>query len=104
MRLRVRATPRARRDRLEGLFDLPGGPAVKIAVSAAPEGGKANAAVCKLLAKFFTTAKSNVSVASGASARLKQIDIAGDGASLAAVLEAWAVAGTGEDANKDRSG
>jgi uncharacterized protein (TIGR00251 family) len=88
----VRVAPRARRDRLEGLIDLPDGPALKIAVSAPPESGRANAAVCKLLAKFFRTAKSNVSVVSGASARLKQIDIAGDGASLAAVLDAWAAA------------
>jgi uncharacterized protein (TIGR00251 family) len=101
--LRVRVTPRSGRDRIEGLIDLPGGPAVKVAVSAAPEGGKANAAVCKLLAKFFATAKSNIAVASGASARLKQIEIAGDGASLAAVLDAWAAAaGTGGEVKKGR--
>ncbi len=105
MRLRVRVTPRAGRDRIEGLIDLPGGPALKIAVSAPPEGGKANAAVCKLLAKFFATAKSNIAVASGASARLKLIEIAGDGASLAAVLDAWAAAaGTGGGVKKGHNG
>lgn len=92
LRLRVRVTPRAGRDRLDGLIDLPDGPALKIAVSAPPEDGKANAALCKLLAKFFGTAKSNLTVVSGATARLKQIEIAGDGAALAAVLDAWAAA------------
>ena len=89
VRLRVRVTPRAGRDRLEDVIDLPDGSAVKIAVSAAPEDGKANAAVCKLLAKFFRTAKSNVTITSGASGRTKRVEIAGDGASLAAVLDAW---------------
>lgn len=89
VRLRVRVTPRAGRDRLEGMVDLPDGPAVKIAVSAPPEDGKANAAVCKLLAKFLRTAKSNIAVKSGVTARNKQVDIAGDGVALAAVLDAW---------------
>ena len=104
LRLRVRATPRAGRDRLDGLLDLPDGPALKIAVSAPPEGGKANAAIIELLAKFFATAKSNIAVASGASSRLKQIDIAGDGASLAAVLEAWAAAEPRGDGKQERNG
>jgi len=89
VRLRVRVTPRAGRERLERVIDLPGGPAVKIAVSAPPEDGRANAAVCKLLAKFLRTAKSNIAVISGVTARIKQVEIAGDGASLAAVLDAW---------------
>lgn len=89
MRLRARVTPRAGRDKLEGVIDLPDGPAVKIAVSAPPEDGKANAAVCKLLAKFLRTAKSNIAVISGATARIKQVEIAGDGVALAAVLDAW---------------
>jgi uncharacterized protein (TIGR00251 family) len=105
VRLRARVTPRAGRDRLAAVIDLPDGAAVKIAVSAPPADGEANAAVCKLLAKFFRTAKSNITVASGASARTKQIDITGDGASLAAVLDAWAAAGeTGSGAKKGRSG
>ncbi len=104
VRLLVRVTPRASRDRLEGVVDLPGGPAVKIAVTAPPEDGKANAAVSKLLAKFFRTAKSNIAVVSGATARTKQLEIAGDGASLAAVLDAWAAAETGGGEKKGSSG
>lgn len=92
VRLRVRVTPRAGRDLLEGIIDLPSGPALKIAVSAPPEGGKANAAVCKLLAKLFRVAKSNIVITSGVSARTKQVAITGNGASLAAVLDAWAAA------------
>ncbi|NNE84760.1 MAG: DUF167 domain-containing protein [Alphaproteobacteria bacterium] len=92
LRLRVRVTPRAGGDRLDSLIDLPDGPALKITVSAPPEDGKANAALCRLLAKFFGIAKSNLTVVSGPTARLKQIEIAGDGAALAAVLDAWAAA------------
>ena len=76
----------------------------KIAVTAPPEDGKANAAVSKLLAKFFRTAKSNIAVVSGATARTKQLEIAGDGASLAAVLDAWAAAETGGGEKKGSSG
>ncbi len=105
VRLRVRVTPRAGRDRLEGVVDLPDGRAVKIAVSAPPQGGKANAAVGKLLAKFFGIAKSNITVVSGASARTKQLEIAGDGVSLAAVLDAWTAANqTVGGADKESSG
>ena len=101
MRLRVRGTPRAGRDRVEEMIDLPDGPAAKIAVSAPPEDGKANAAVGKLLGKFFATAKSNITIVTGASLRTKQVEIAGDGASLAAVLDAWAAAlGTSGGAKK----
>ncbi len=101
----MRVTPRVRCDQLEGLIELPDGPALKIAVSAAPEGGKANAALCKLLARFLATAKSNVNVASGASARLKQIDIAGDGALLGAVLDDWAAAAeTSGEVAKEHNG
>lgn len=104
VRLRVRVTPRAGRDRIEGVIDLPDGPALKIAVAAAPEAGKANAAVAKLLAKFLRVAKSNIAIASGATARLKQVDVAGDGASLAAVLDAWrAGLQAGEPAKKGRN-
>ena len=96
----MRVTPRAGRDQMAGLVELPDGPAVKIAVTAPPEDGKANAALGKLLGKFFRTAKSNIAVAAGASSRTKQIEIAGDGAALAAMLEAWAAsnetAGTDE--------
>ena len=90
LRLYVRVTPRAGRDRLVGLIDLPGGPAMQISVVAPPEGGSANAAVCQQLAGFFRVAKSDVTVVAGAKARDKQIAIAGDGAALAAVIDAWA--------------
>ena len=102
MHLRVRVTPRAGRNRIVGVIELPDGPAVKIAISAPPQDGKANAAVCKLLAKFLRTAKSNIAITSGASARTKQIEITGDGAPLAAVLDAWSAAiSTGGGAHKD---
>lgn len=42
-------------------------------VTEIPENGKANAAVIKLLAKEFKTAKSNVSIVSGLTSRIKTI-------------------------------
>lgn len=42
-------------------------------VTEIPENGKANAAVIKLLAKEFKTAKSNIFIVSGLSSRIKTI-------------------------------
>lgn len=62
----VRATPKAARD---AVIDAPG--AVKITTTAAPENGKANAAIQKLLAKAMGTAPSNLVLRRGAAARDK---------------------------------
>ena len=106
LRVTLKVAPKAARAEIAGIeADAAGRRLVKVRVTEAPDGGKANAAVCKLLATFFATAKSNVSIVSAASARLKQIDIAGDGATLAAVLDAWAAAaGTPGDARRGRNG
>jgi len=61
---------------------------LRLRVSAVPDKGKANAAVVVLLAKALGVPKSAISVASGETARLKTIAIAGDGAALAEVIEA----------------
>ena len=52
---------------------------LKVRVTAAPEKGKANAAVCELLAKEFAVPKRNVTVVSGETARTKTIAITYDG-------------------------
>ena len=88
--LTVRLTPRADRDALEGVGVLADGQAVALArVRAVPAEGAANKALVALVAKAFHRPKSAVSIASGASARVKQVRIAGAPAELAAVVESW---------------
>lgn len=62
----VRVTPRASRN--EVVRDEAG---VRVYVTVAPEGGKANAAVQKLLAKALGVAKSRLVLTRGATAREK---------------------------------
>jgi uncharacterized protein (TIGR00251 family) len=59
--LSVKVVPGASRDRIVG----PLGDALKIAVSAAPEGGKANQAVLGLLAEHLGIARNQMSILSG---------------------------------------
>ena len=60
-----------------------------VRVGARAEGGKANVAVIKLLAKAWRLPKSALSIASGASARRKSLAIAGNPQALLPALEAW---------------
>ena len=84
----VRLTPKGGADRIDGLVRLDDGRSVvKARVAAPPEDGKANKALIALLAKQWGCAKSQLTVGAGAAGRLKRIDIAGDGAKLAARLE-----------------
>jgi len=66
---------------------------LKVRVRVAPEDGKANAALVALLAKTLRVAKSQVSIAAGATSRLKMVDVSGDARMLAAQLEALGEAG-----------
>jgi uncharacterized protein len=86
--MRVRVNPRAGRDRVLGVIDLPTGPALKIAVAAPASEGQANLAVIEFLAAALDVPKTRISVASGAFARLKLVQIEGDGKDLAAKLDA----------------
>lgn len=74
--LRVRATPNAGKDAVEGpAADASGQRYLKVRVRAAPENGEANAAVEALLAKALGVPKSSVSVARGQTQRLKTLRI-----------------------------
>ena len=74
----MRLTPSGGADRIDGCAtDDAGRTYLKARVRAAPEDGKANAALEALLAKAFGVAKSKVSVARGATARLKAVEIDG---------------------------
>ena len=88
MRLAVRLTPRGGRAAIDGwAADGEGRPYLKVRVAAPPVEGAANAALIALLAKTLGLPKSALSIASGAGARLKLIDIGDcDALSLARVL------------------
>ncbi|TDQ23691.1 hypothetical protein DEV91_11693 [Phyllobacterium brassicacearum] len=87
----VRLTPKSSRDAIEGLETTDDGRAyIKARVRAVPEDGKANAALEKLLAKWLELAPRDVTIASGATSRLKQIRISGDPEALAVKLFALA--------------
>ena len=84
----VRPTPKGGRDAIEGVEQLADGRAVvKARVRAAPHEGAANAALIALLADVVDTACRNVSLTAGATARIKQVKIAGDAAALVARFE-----------------
>ena len=83
----VRLTPKAGADRIDGVVeDATGGRILKARVTAAPESGKANAALLKLLARSWKLPKSALSVAGGAKDRNKVVHVAGDPAALYAQL------------------
>jgi uncharacterized protein YggU (UPF0235/DUF167 family) len=84
----VRLTPKGGRDAIEGTQQLAdGGTVLKARVRAAPSEGAANAALMRLIAQALDVAPREVSLVGGASARIKRLKVAGDGAKLAAVLE-----------------
>jgi uncharacterized protein (TIGR00251 family) len=88
IRLRLKVQPKARREGLAGWTPDPEGMALKVAVGAPPEDGKANAAVIALLAEALGVAKSAISVVSGATGRRKLVEIRGDDNDLRAALDA----------------
>ena len=90
VRLAVRLTPRGGREAIDGwAVDGDGRPYLKVRVAAPPVEGAANAALIAFLAKSLGLSKSSLTIASGAGARLKLIDIAGcDPLSLERVLGA----------------
>lgn len=87
--VRVRVTPKASRNGVTGYRDTPAGLALGVAVTTVPEDGKANAAVIKLLAKEWKTAKGDISVTSGTTSRDKVLKVAGDSGQLSARLALW---------------
>ena len=81
--LKVKVVPGASRDEIVGWLE----DALKVRVSAPPERGKANAAVCKLLAKQLGLPKGAVTVVQGHGSAHKRLRIEGiDAATLKARL------------------
>jgi len=69
----VRARPGASKDAVAGVH----GDALKIAVRAAPENGKANDALVNIIASVFNVKRKNVRLMRGGSSPSKQFEIAG---------------------------
>jgi uncharacterized protein (TIGR00251 family) len=75
----LRLTPKGGRDAIDGVETLADGRRVlKARVRAAPEGGRANAALVELIAKTLAVPKKAVTIRSGETSRVKKLFIAGD--------------------------
>lgn len=86
--LTVRLTPKGGRDEIQGVEQMSDGRAVlKVKVRALPTDGEANAALIKLIARVLKVAPRAVTLTSGATARIKRLEIEGDAATLSANLE-----------------
>ena len=72
-RLRLRVSPGARSDAVVGRY----GDGWKVRVTAAPEGGKANDAVLRLLAERLDLPRKNLTLVSGPSSRDKIVELEG---------------------------
>jgi len=88
--LRVKMQPRARRQAVLGPAPAADGVRLRLAVTAAPEDGRANRAACALVAEALGVPPSAVRVAAGATAREKTLAVAGDAEALGAKLEGLA--------------
>jgi uncharacterized protein (TIGR00251 family) len=82
----VRLTPKSSRDEISGVEYFGGEAALKARVRALPEGGMANAALEKLIAKWLGVASSCVKVAQGSKSRMKQVAVDGDAIALSALI------------------
>ncbi len=90
VRVALKVTPKAARAGVTGVeTDAAGRAVLKVRVSAAPEGGEANAALIRLLAKTWRLPKGALKVVAGAKDRRKTLLVEGDPDELAARLRSW---------------
>jgi uncharacterized protein (TIGR00251 family) len=88
--LAVRLRPGASRNAVVGRsIPADGDEIVIVAVSAPPEGGKANAALIALLAKLWRRPKTSVTIIVGEGARTKVLHVAGSPEKLIEDLRSW---------------
>jgi len=86
--LAIRLKPKSTRDAIEGIAATAGGQAALVVrVRAMPVGGDANVALVRLIAKTLDIPARNVTLAAGATSRLKRLAISGDGPTLMTALE-----------------
>ncbi len=84
----VKVQPKARRPGLHGAVGAADGQRLRICVTEAAEGGRANRAACATLADALGLAPSAVRLALGATSREKTLHVAGDPTVLGAKLAA----------------
>jgi uncharacterized protein YggU (UPF0235/DUF167 family) len=82
----VKVQPKSSRPGLQGAAISIDGERLRIGVTEAAEGGRANRAACATLARALGLAPSAVSVSAGATNREKLLHVAGDPAELGARL------------------
>jgi len=86
--LSVRLTPKASCDAIDGVACLADGRSIlKVRVRAVPEGGKANVALLRLVAKTLGVPARAIRLERGDGSRTKTLCPQGDAASLVARLE-----------------
>jgi len=96
VRVQVRLSPKASANRIGGIFENGDGvTAIKAAVTAVPEGGKANRALIKMLAKEWRLLKSGFTIVEGATDRRKTLFIEGDTDMILGRLDDWMERGNG---------
>lgn len=83
LRFKVKLAPASRQNAILGWENG----ALKCSVTAAPEKGKANAALIALLAKNLPVAKTSIRVVSGETSRLKTLEIEGLEGNIGEFLE-----------------
>ena len=84
----VRLTPKSGRNAIDGIEIMSDGRAVlKVRVQVAPSDGEANVALSNVIAKVVGVPRRDVSLVRGAAARIKRLNISGDGPTLVAALE-----------------
>ncbi len=83
IRINIKLIPKAARNDVKGwVEDEKGVAALKCSVTAVPENGKANAALIKLLSKYYKLPKSNIKLIKGETSRLKTLEISGADADM----------------------
>jgi uncharacterized protein YggU (UPF0235/DUF167 family) len=97
-RLRLRVSPGAGRAAIVGRY----GEAWKVRVTAAPEDGRANDAVLRLLADVLAVPRGALTLISGHSARDKIVELTGVGPALAERRLTSASASCTDRSRKDR--
>ena len=90
VRVRIRLTPKAGANRFGGVFvDAAGRARIKARVTAAPEKGKANTALLKLLSKSWGVGMQRLHLITGHKDRNKTVLVAGGTGEVLAMLETW---------------
>ena len=84
----ARVTPGAAKDEITGVWrGAEGEQRLAVKVTAPPDKGKANAAICKLVSKTLGLPKSAVSIMAGETSRLKTVALAGDTGVIVAAIK-----------------